>query len=515
MKDRRTEFIKKALIVHTNENLDYSQVEYVNNKVPVKIIDHDLRPDGTEYGEFWQTPSNHLKGQGHPDKRGLRISKTKSSKQEEIIRRFKEVHINENLDYSEVEYVNMHTKVKIISHDLRPDGTEYGAFWQEPAVHLKGCTHPDIGKEKQHTSLRYNTTKFVELAKKIHKEDDYSYDYVDYRGSKTKVCIVCNKVGANGRPHGKFMTYPDTFLQGKGCPVCGNHVSRAEIEIVDFLSAFVNKKDIRMRDKLMLDGKEIDIYLPDYRLGIEFNGIRWHSEKFNKENSYHLEKTLLAADKGIILIQIFEDEYLMHKKLVFDKIANILGFNSNKPKIYARKCDIRKLTNKPTVKEFLDNNHIQGSAGYTVAYGAYNGDELVAVMTFVNEGDVWNLNRYCTDIKYRCPGVASKIFKHFVNDHKPLMVKSFLDRRWCFSESNNLYTKLGFKLNSVLKPDYRYTNGHGERKHKFGFRKQILHQKYGFPLTMTESEMTKELGYYKIWDCGLLKYVWDEQQLHK
>ena len=507
-KDRKLEFIKKAMIVHAGEKLDYSQVEYVNNRTPVKIIDHDLRPDGTEYGAFWQTPSNHLKGQKHPDKRSLRISQSKRSKQDEIIERFKEVHKNENLDYSEVVYVNMHTKVKIISHDLRPDGTEYGAFWQEPVVHLKGCTHPDIGLEKQHTSLRYNTEKFVELAKKVHEGDDYSYDLVDYKSSKTKVCIICNKIGANGKPHGKFMMYPDALLQGKGCPICGNHTSKGEMEIVDFLSKYIDKRDIIIRDKNILDGKEIDIYIPSYKLGIEFNGILWHSEIYNKNSRYHLEKTLLAEKKGITLIQIFEDEYKMHKKLVLDKILNVLGLNTNKPSIYARNTVVKRIENKDEVKAFVNNNHVQGPAGYTVAYGAYSNDNLVAVMTFVNEGTTWNLNRYCTDVNYRCPGVASKIFKHFINDYKPSSVKSFLDRRWCSSTNDNMYTKLGFKLDSVLKPDYKYTNGHGERKHKFGFRKQILNRKYGLPLSMTESQMTKELGYYRIWDCGLFKYVW-------
>ena len=79
--DRKKDFIKRAKEVHKNENLDYSQVEYINNRTAVKIIDHDLRPDGTEYGEFWQTPTNHLKGQTHPDKKNIRISKTKTFKQ--------------------------------------------------------------------------------------------------------------------------------------------------------------------------------------------------------------------------------------------------------------------------------------------------------------------------------------------------------------------------------------------------------------------------------------------------
>ena len=47
-----------------------------------------------------------------------------------------------------------------------------------------------------------------------------------------------------------------------------------------------------------------------------------------------------------------------------------------------------------------------------------------------------------------------------------------------------------------------------ERFHKFGFRKQHLHKQYGLPLTMTEREMTKALGYVRIWDCGLVKYIY-------
>ena len=148
-------FIEKAKIVHKGENLDYSKVVYKNNRTPVLIIDHDLDDDGNEYGEFWQTPWNHLKGQCHPKKRGKRISASKSSKQEDVIERFKKVHAGENLDYSQVKYVNMHTKVKIISHDLRPDGTEYGEFWQEPVVHLKGCSHPDIAADNGTYKKRY------------------------------------------------------------------------------------------------------------------------------------------------------------------------------------------------------------------------------------------------------------------------------------------------------------------------------------------------------------------------
>ena len=74
-----------------------------------------------------------------------------------------------------------------------------------------------------------------------------------------------------------------------------------------------------------------------------------------------------------------------------------------------------------------------------------------------------------------------------------------------------LSNNLGFKLSNILDPDYRYTNGHGERLHKFGFRKQKLLKRYprsGLTKDMTEKQMTEKLGFYRIWDCGLIKYVY-------
>ena len=132
-------------------------------------------------------------------------------------------------------------------------------------------------------------------------------------------------------------------------------------------------------------------------------------------------------------------------------------------------------------------------------------------MTFkreTNSSDKWELSRFSTDNTKICCGVAGKMFKHFISLYNPSEVKSFADRRWTLDKDDNLYVKLGFTLKETLKPDYRYTKSQTDYLHKFGFRKQKLHKKYGLPLTMTETEMTEELGYYKIWDCGLFKYVW-------
>ena len=124
------------------------------------------------------------------------------------------------------------------------------------------------------------------------------------------------------------------------------------------------------------------------------------------------------------------------------------------------------------------------------------------------------LTRFASDYHYICQGVGGKLFNWFIKNYKPLEVKSFADKRWTLDKNCNLYTKLGFKLVKELNPDYEYVldSNPSKRMHKFNFRKSILSKKYNLPLTMTESEMTKELGYSKIWNCGLYKYVWIKKE---
>jgi hypothetical protein len=159
----------------------------------------------------------------------------------------------------------------------------------------------------------------------------------------------------------------------------------------------------------------------------------------------------------------------------------------------------------------LNNNHIQGYKGCTIALGCLLNDVLVGVMTFEQYGNEWILNRFATDNKLICQGVGGKLFSYFINKYNPTYVKSFADLRWTLDRDNNLYTKLGFKLSGVLKPDYRYVSASHptERIHKFNFRKKILMKRFNSDYNKTESELTNELGYYKIWDCGLLRYEWN------
>jgi very-short-patch-repair endonuclease len=303
---------------------------------------------------------------------------------------------------------------------------------------------------------------------------------------------------------------PYIHLDGCGCPKCGVTLSIAENEIFEYCKQLCH--DAEQSNRSIIHPYEIDIYIPSKKIGIEYNGILWHSEKYKKDKNYHLEKLNLCKEKGVKLIQIFEDEYVNSKDIVLNKIKHLVGASENLPKIMGRKCEIKEIDNG-LAKSFLNKYHIQGYGPSTINIGAFFNDLLIAVMSFkkeTKESNRWELSRFASDYNYICQGVGGKLFKYFVREYDPDVIKSFADRRWTINEESNVYTKLGYIFDGYTEPDYKYFNPSDgiKRQHKFGFRIKLLNHKYGLPLSMTESEMTKQLGYEKIYDCGLIRYIW-------
>ena len=474
-------FIKRATILHDGKYI-YDKDSYVNamTKVPILCLKH---------GTFWMTPMNHLLGQGCPKCNGRGLNT------EEVIELFKEKH-GDSYDYSKVVFTKMHEKVCIICK-------EHGEFWQTPSKHLLGQGCPKCGIEKRAEEKNIGQEEFIKRCKSIYG-NNYIYDETEYTKMENKVKIICPK-------HGEFWQKPYDHLHGHGCPKCGLIESRGENELYEYVCSLIGKKKVEHSNRTILDGYEIDIFIPDYKIGIEYNGLKWHSEKFRDRN-YHLMKTELANKKGIKLIQIFEDEYFSRKDIVLSKIKRLINCDKNLVKVMARKCQVKEIEKKEA-ETFLNANHIQGYKGCTIALGCLFNDILIGVMTFEQYGNEWILNRFATDNNMICQGVGGKLFSFFVKKYNPTIVKSFADLRWTIDRNNNLYTKLGFKLNEVLKPDYRYVSASHptERIHKFNFRKQLIAYRYNLDYKKTESELTNELGYYKIWDCGLLRYTWKNE----
>ena len=314
------------------------------------------------------------------------------------------------------------------------------------------------------------------------------------------ICDICN----NQYSIYRSLLYYRHENKVNPCTLCNPAGEFSSIKEND-LCEFLNKNNIEYikNDRNILNGKEIDIYIPKHNLAIEFNGVYFHSNLF-KKNNYHLEKTEICNSNNIQLIHIFEDEWDNKKEIVKSILLNKLNKVQNK--IYARKCNIKLVKTKDKSK-FLNENHIQGMVGSSINLGLYHNDELVSLMTFgkkrlamgnkIKNDNEYELVRFCNKLNTSVVGGASKLLKYFIQTYKPTEILSYADKRF---SNGNLYKKLGFVEVKSTSPNYFYVINK-KRKHRFEFRKDIL-VKNGFDSTKTEFQIMEERGIPRIYDVG-------------
>lgn len=273
-----------------------------------------------------------------------------------------------------------------------------------------------------------------------------------------------------------------------------------------------NTSDIKdLYDKLktldtdikLLESNDLDIFIPCINLGINYISF---NNLDSMEPNYNLKITKKYKALGVDVFHIFESDNL---DLWVSMIKNKLHKNI---KIPARSCVVKQINNKD-LKDFLDLNHLQGYCNAVIAYGLYKDSELIACMTFskprFNKAYQYELIRFCVKQGITIQGGASKLFKAFLCDYKPISVISYANRRF---SKGSIYETLGFKLMRETYPNYYYINESNVyarqkfQKHKLKelFDKNII--KY-YNESETESVIMSKNGFSKVYDAGNLTYI--------
>lgn len=305
-----------------------------------------------------------------------------------------------------------------------------------------------------------------------------------------------------------------------GCgiiPKCGKcHPSQRESKPQLFIQDFLNQNNVNyiQNNRKIINPFEIDFYLPDYNLGIEVNGLYYHSELNGKDKNYHFNKSKMAEKNNVKLIQIFEDEILNQKEIVLSKLSNELKLNNIR--IDARKCLIKEISSK-TKKEFLEKNHLQGDCKDTLRYGLYYKEELVSVMTFgkrkitgSNKDSNWELIRFCNKNHHSVRGGFNRLLSHVLKNNDIKNFITYADCRWSgLDYTKTVYHKNNFKFIEVTSPNYWYFKPSSQikRLYRFNFRKSKLVSE-GFDSNKTEWEIMQERNFDRIWDCGNMKFTY-------
>lgn len=320
---------------------------------------------------------------------------------------------------------------------------------------------------------------------------DFSY------GSGFKADWVCSD------GHRWSARISDRVGAGKSCPKCVNKVSKAE----DDIFTYFQKYDIEIirGNRKIIPPLEIDLFFPEKKLAVEFNGLYWHSEARNLDKKYHYNKFLRCQEKGIQLIQIWEDDWSRNPELILNLISYKLNLKTL-TKVNARNTKARIITSVSTVKDFLEKYHIQGFASGSHYLGLFLEQELVSVAVFTETkkgNKVYNLIRFAS--KYSVVGGFSKLISYFSKNFLVNEIFTFSDN----TVSNGLlYDSNGFTAVKNLPPDYMYIVK-GKREHKFKYRLRKF--KTDPTLIWIEGKTEKELASLnnmpRIWDAGKIKWV--------
>lgn len=275
----------------------------------------------------------------------------------------------------------------------------------------------------------------------------------------------------------------------------------------EIATKMMKKFDIKLHDRKILNGEELDIYIPDKKIAIEFNGTYWHSS-LNKEKNYHQSKTLRCIKQGIRLIHIFEYEWDNPEYRC--KIEALLdGILGESRVIYARNLNIVEVS-LSEAQVFESLNHLQGKAVSAINIALVENSNIVGLMTFgkprFDSNYEYELIRLCYSNNVNIVGGAERMLKYFIDKYKP---KSILTYCNLAKFTGNVYNRLGFKVvkdNPISEPNYVWVGPKSTPvlTRYQTMKKDLVREGLGDP-EMTEDEIMQNHGFYKIYDSGNLR----------
>lgn len=321
----------------------------------------------------------------------------------------------------------------------------------------------------------------------------------EYIGTKTKVdyrwmCKICNNEFVDNIKNGHM----------PNCTVCNPkvfRVSKSEIEL--FESIGVTNKSQSNRD--LIEGFEIDIYLPEHKFGIEYNGVFWHSERKGIDKYYHLEKTILSENSGIFLIHIFEYEWILRKQQVLGLINRKIKHFSRV--VYVEELEIMEITSEHA-DLFLEENTLFFQNSFNEKrFGAFLTGELVAVMMIKKFKDCIQISKF-----YEKNGVGfeGKIVEYMLKKIKitDLPIFYYSDRRFT-SINDEMLMLNGFSFEGGTEPDLIYCKNMKSYQSYQITRTNIEQYVDVYDKSLSIYENMLMNNFLTLWDCG--KIVWKKK----
>lgn len=295
----------------------------------------------------------------------------------------------------------------------------------------------------------------------------------------------------------------------------GLTIERKPASSLEYLiSSMLDKVSIvHIRNSRSIISSEIDIFIPKFNVGIEINGLYWHSDSINTNKHNAIEKRKDASRNNIQLMTFFEHEVLEKYPIVESMILHKCQLST---KIFARKCRVQLLTSKHKT-EFFKQTHIAGDATSLFNYGLVFNGEIVAAISIgksrFNKDAPYEVIRYANKLNHTVVGGFSKLFAAVTTRHSITSCSTFADLRFCLA--NNIYKSENFTFCANTAPSYFYwkssVNGFNILSRYQTQKKKLNKLLDNFDEEKTEYENMINAGWHRVWDCGNEKLIWKSQ----
>ena len=310
--------------------------------------------------------------------------------------------------------------------------------------------------------------------------------------------LNCNSSYVNKLFHEKYKLHNEITLNRS----IRSHIEK---ELRRYITS-IYKDSLIYNSRSIIPPYELDIYIPDKKVAIEFNGVLYHNSTTNpyndipKDKNYHYMKSKLCEERGIRLIHIYEYEWFNERQrpILESIIKNALGITEHI--IYARQCKI-EIKQSREMKQFFNDNNIQGFRGgsFSICLVDKKTNEIyMAYMfgkAFFGKGKYeWEVIRGATKLNYSVIGGASKIWDYFIKTYNPKSIVYYIDYNY-------------FNGNSLPYLGLKYVKTQPSFKNYFVKEKMVKNRD-----PMHHKDIVK--GYedgsiLQIWNAGTKVYVWE------
>ena len=291
----------------------------------------------------------------------------------------------------------------------------------------------------------------------------------------------------------------DLVILAPHCLICDPvTVSKSQIEIFNFVNSL--EKNVNLSDRSVISPYELDVYVPEKKFAVEFNGIYWHSQLAHTRDNAAQRKHELATAAGVKLMTVFEDEWRDNRMIVESMIRNRLGHSTNV--IGARECAVCDLSRIDRQK-FFKANHISGDVHAKFALGLRDklGNVVAAMSCRVpfhkKHKNMLEVARFATVMNTSIPGALSKLTKYALlkaSEQGYVGLLSYVDMRFGMGKS---YEQIGYICVGTTQPRFWWTD-FKRRFNRFACRATA---------DASEDENARKKGWTRIFGCSNIVFM--------